>query len=154
MTNNLHFFVSLQRAGKTTIANKWKVEGKNRVLVGGDEIRLAIYNRRFSLCGEPAVHMVKQYMLRTLLAEGYNVLYDDTNTSRTSIDFLFEINESAKYTIIDCDPIQCQQRAFLTNQLDLIPVIERCYPQYLQTIEYLRTNFPKQELSVEELMNV
>ena len=118
----LYFTISLQRAGKTTFAKQWKNEGGNRVLVSGDQIRLAVYNKRFSLRGEPIVHAVKQYMLRTLLAEGYDVLYDDTNTSWKSVEMVFEIDPNARYIIIDCDKKVCQERAILTGQEDLVEV--------------------------------
>ena len=144
----LYFTVSIPRAGKTTFAQRWKNEGKNRVLVSGDQIRLAVYNQRFSVRGEPMVHAVKQYMLRTLLLEGYDVLFDDTNTTWKSVQMVFEIDYSARYIIIDCDPVECQRRAMESGQEDLVRVIEKMYPNYLSTVNRLRTQFPHLECKI------
>lgn len=145
----LYFTVAIPRTGKTTFANKWKKEGENRVLVSGDEIRLAVYGKRFSLRGEPTVSMVKSYMIRTLLQEGYDVLYDDTNTTWKSIEMIFEIDKNARYIIFPSDPQVSKERAILTHQEDLIIPIDRMYSNYLSTVERLRKEFPYLEEKIQ-----
>lgn len=144
----LYFTVALPRTGKTTFAQKWKTEGENRVVVSGDQIRLAVYNKRFSLRGEPVVHTVKQYMIRTLLQEGYDVLYDDTNTSWKSVEMVFEIDKDARYIIFPSDLEICKERAILTNQADLLIALDRMYPNYINTVKRLREEYPQLEVNV------
>jgi len=144
----LYFMVGLPRSGKSTLVKTLKKEIPNLVVVSGDKIRLAVYNQRFWAPGEATVHSVKQTMARTLLAEGYNVLIDDTNTSWKSIETIWEIDASPKYIIVDTPPHECIERAEKSNQKDLVPVISRMSPNFSATVSSLRKVYPKSEYKI------
>jgi hypothetical protein len=66
--------------------NEWKTEGPNRVIVCFDNIRLALYERDHLQQMEPFVWELAQTMAGTLRLSGYNVMMDDTHSSKWKRD--------------------------------------------------------------------
>lgn len=55
----------------------------------------------------------------------YDVLVDDTHTTRESVKRLLEVDPDAIPIPIKTDPAVCKERAMKTGQKDLLPVIDR-----------------------------
>lgn len=130
----LRFMIGLQRSGKSTWANKWvrdkpRVDSDGvvvpRVIVCADDIRLAVSGKRFNRHAESVVFMIKDYMIKSLLIRGHDVLCDGTHTTKTSIRRNFEIDLDAEWTLINTPVEICKQRAIETNQPDLVQVLDR-----------------------------
>lgn len=94
-----------------------------RVVVEPDRVRLAL-GHRYNWYAEPMVFSVVQVMIRALLFD-YDVLVDDTNTSKESMLRLLECDHRAYWAYVDTDVNTCWTRAEQTGQADLIPVIRR-----------------------------
>src|SRR5688572_1704057 len=117
----LLFTIGLARSGKSTWANKWlntetvKVGvlknstndaiikeisvfdriGKPRVVVSGDDIRLALSGQRYNSHMEEYIFAMEHTMIKALLARGHDVLADDTHTTWKSIQALLQIDPHA-----------------------------------------------------------
>jgi predicted kinase len=137
---NLFFMMGVQRSGKSTFATEWVravlLNGRPRALVCSDDIRLALYGERYRHEGEPMVWAINGYMVEALLARGHDVLVDGTNTTRPSIKRILEVDINARPFVINTPKDVCLQRAVLTNQTDLLPVIERCHQQLEELRSY------------------
>ena len=121
----LSFMCSTPRAGKSTYAKKWAAEKPMRVVVCGDAIRLALHGSRYNPLAETIVFGMQHIFIRSLLQQGYDVLFDDTNSSRISIQRLLEIDANATPVFIYTPVEVCKQRAIESGQEDLIEVIDR-----------------------------
>lgn len=143
---NLYATIGLARSGKSTLANKWLhfavnildncdwtdkyvSNGKEnpRVVVCSDDIRLALYGERFRKEGEEAVHAIQGVMIRSLLYRGHDVLVDGTHTTENSLMRLLRIDPRCRFVYVDTSPEECKEIAVKTEQIDLIPVIDRMY---------------------------
>lgn len=129
-----YFFVSNCRSGKTTWAKRWVNEGKNRVVISGDSIRKALTGNRFCLSSEDFVFALYHIMAKSLLADGYTILMDDTNSSKISIQRILEIDPKAVAIMLDTPENVCIERAIATEQYDVVPAIRRI-SKNLQIIE-------------------
>ncbi len=138
MPSELLFTVGCARSGKSTFANKWVREHglRPRAIVCSDDIRLALHGKRFEAKAEPMVWAIHTYMAKALLTRGHDVLIDGTNTTRSSIRRILEIDRDASYVLIDTPKEECQRRAIATGQADLVPVIERMSMQLEEIKEY------------------
>lgn len=131
----LEFTVGTARSGKDTrvkeIVDQRHMLAPNNhyVIVSGDQIRLALYGCRYSSYGESFVFATMQVMTRTLLSSGYNVIINDTNTTKESCRRILEIAPTAQPIFVLTCPEVCIERAKATNQEDLIPVIEAQWRQ-------------------------
>ena len=158
MSGRITFLVGICRSGKSTIAKKWanyevdihngevvnrehqKTKNENpRVIVCADTIRLT-FGHRFHAPFEGFIAAIKDTMTRSLLLSGHDVLIDGTHTTKSSIIKLFEIDPDADYAVITTSPEVCRERAVATDQLDLLPVIDRMSEQLskLPPIEEIR----------------
>jgi len=117
--------IGCPRSGKSTFCKEWVKEEPMRIVVSGDDIRLATYGQRFNKLGENAVYHTLYVMIRALLLGGFTVLVDETNSSEMSITRILEIDSEAKPILIDTSEEVCIERAIATNQKDLIPVIKQ-----------------------------
>lgn len=122
--SGLFFTCGNARSGKSTYCNEWKKE-LNRVVVCADNVRLALTGQRYCRLAETCVFNICHVSIRSLLLSGYDVCFDDTNTSEISIQRMLEIDIDATPIFIDTNPNICIQRAIDTNQEDLIPAIKR-----------------------------
>ncbi len=129
MTNNIYFCVAIPRSGKSTYCNKWvrnlTHNDPPRVIVCGDDIRLALTGHRFFGPAEELVSGIKHTMIRSLFTRGFDIIVDGTHTTLASIRLLLEIDPFAKPIIFNTPIEVCKQRAITTNQHDLLPVIDR-----------------------------
>jgi predicted kinase len=139
MNGRLFFLCGAPRSGKSTYCQKWLnnpssccqnwiddyVFSNPRVIVSGDSIRLATHGKRYNRLCEDSVFSTLHIMTRTLLISGFDVLVDETNTSKISIQRMLEIDNNAIAIVIDTPEDVCIERAISTNQLDLIPAIKR-----------------------------
>ncbi len=132
----LTFLVKMARAGGSTWAAQWSAENVCGVVVSGDQIRLALHEKRYVHRMESMVNQIYTTMIRTLLLSGYNVLADDTHTSVFSLEQMFGIDIDADYHIIDTPLEICKQRAIDTQQSDLLPVIERHFKNMVALASY------------------
>ena len=135
----LLFLVGPPRSGKSTFSQKWLnfeltddhiQEYRPRVIVNGDSIRKAVTGFRWNSNSELLTHPIKIYMIKALLDVGHDVLVDDTHTTRYSVQQLWDVDNTAKFVIIDTEKEECRNRAVKTGQMDVVPVIERTWPQY------------------------
>ena len=137
----LSALIGLARSGKSTFARKWQLEqdpdGLNRVVVNGDNVRLALHDHRYIFKAEPIVHGIYQTMVRALLLNPQlHVLMDDTHTTISSVRNVLNLDSDAEFIYIPCDPEIARRRAIETNQTDLIPVIDRMYSNLIKLYEY------------------
>jgi predicted kinase len=138
--SRLTYSIGCARSGKSTYAREWvKFFGKKinysypdnnpRVIVCSDNIRLALHGQRFSSHAETMVFAIKHIMIKSLLDNGNDVFVDGTHTTDISIRRLLEIDPNAIPVVFNTAKEICQERAVLTDQEDLIPVIERHHRQ-------------------------
>lgn len=135
----LFILLGLPRAGKTTYSNVWMDETHNglpRIVVNSDQVRLAMHTQRYCREAEPFVHAVTKLIVRMYYNMGYSLLIDETNTTVGSIRQWLEIDPEAEFHYIDTSPEECSKRARLTNQVDLIPVIDRMYDNLKKLANY------------------
>lgn len=133
--SNLYCCIGLPRSGKSTYCNQWVLEKPGRVKVCGDDIRLALTGERFNSHVEPYISAIKSTMIKTLLLGDFEVIVDGTHTTERSIKQILQIDKNAQFIVFDTDLKICKERAKLTNQEDLLPVIDRMASQ----IEQLKT---------------
>jgi len=141
----LKFLIGLPRSGKSTYATHWmrtpsRVDEHGiaypRVVVAGDDIRLAVTGIRYNRRAEPTVFLVKDYMTETLLSRGHDVLLDETNTSVESIKRILRFDINANYRLIDTPLSVCLQRAVDTGQDDLEEPIKKMWYNLQQLLSY------------------
>ena len=136
MESNVRFlitFVGIPRSGKTTFRKKLISElsglGKEVKVISPDEMRLEIYGERFNQQKDYLVwNKVKEYkqdLSRNGLADV--VIFDATSITPAYRKEL--INDFPNFIHIavyfDTELEVCKERAIMTNQKDLIPVIDR-----------------------------
>lgn len=134
----LFFTIGTAKSGKSTWCDEWIKYGVHvgneglvtpRVIVSDDDIRMALYNKRYEAECEPMVFAVKSVMIRALLSRGMNVMVDDTHTTEQSVRRLFEIDNAAQYKRFETPPGTSKTRAYQFGFMDLFPVIERHWSQ-------------------------
>lgn len=79
---------------------------------------------RYNWFSEPLLFGQIQIAIRALLMD-YDVLVDDTHTTRESVKRILEVEPNAIAIPVKTDPAVCKERAIKTGQKDLIPVIDR-----------------------------
>ncbi len=132
----LFFTIGLQRSGKSTYCTKWAQhlempgDGYSRAIVCADSIRLAHHGKRYLSKPEPFIFMFDTLMIKSLLERGHDVIADETATTERSIRRILEIDIDATHIVIDTPKAICIERAYNTNQPDLVPVIARCSEQF------------------------
>ena len=114
----------LPRSGKSTIvANLSKQLGAP--IVRRDAIRLALHGMRYQHEAEPMVKALSLYMIRSLFEAGHEVVIcDETNYSQAARNALMDDKWETIFYIVDTDAETCKNRAVLTNQPDLVSVID------------------------------
>jgi predicted kinase len=124
--------IGLARSGKSTFAKKWQTtpdpDGLSRVVVNGDNVRLALHGMRYVHSAEPIVHGIYNTMVKALLLNpDLSLLMDDTHTTVGSIRAVLNMDVEARFIYIDTPLGECQSRAISTGQRDLLPVISRMW---------------------------
>lgn len=131
--NMLYFTIGLPRSGKSTFADNWVEEleyhkdgydgystSRKRVIVSGDNIRLALTGQRFSKDAEQMVQAIKWVMVKALLDRGHEVMIDGTHTTNSSIEKILSIDPEARGIFIDRHPRDCEKTAMDCGHYDLV----------------------------------
>jgi predicted kinase len=121
----LLILVGLPRSGKST----WAREQAGAAIVNPDAIRLSLHGQPFFAFAEPFVWAIAYLMVKALFFAGHEtVIIDATNVTmkrrdewRTRFSDIAEVQTK----VFDTSPEVCKERAGLTDQLYLIPIIER-----------------------------
>ncbi len=128
----LFFTMGTPRGGKSTYCTRWaqhlempSLDSLPRSIVCADSIRLALHGDRYKSESEPMIFTLDTYFIRALLIRGMDVIVDETNTTERAIRRVLEIDTDAQAIVIDTPVETCIERAYATNQPDLVPVIER-----------------------------
>jgi len=119
---NLYYTVGLPRAGKTSLINKWKSEASNRVVVCFDNIRLAMYEREHFQQMEPFLWEFATTMGKTLMFSGYDVMMDDTHTSKWKRDYYKNLKGHGIYINT---PIEICINRVPAGHVEFIAAVER-----------------------------
>lgn len=135
--SRITIMISLPRAGKTTYCRQQASELPNIVVISGDDIRKAL-GCRYNSYTEELVASMERIMIRSVLENpNTSVLVDDCHTSWDRIKPILQIDPSAEFKFFpDFDTLAdlkgrnslkklCKERAILSNQPDLIKVIDR-----------------------------
>ena len=122
--------VGLPRSGKSTIVRELSTQFHAPV-VRRDDIRLAMHGQRYQALAEPMVKAVSLIMIRSLFLSGHKfVICDETNYSRAARDFNKSPEWRTVFYEVKTSPEICKERAVLTDQADLIPVIDQMFQRY------------------------
>jgi predicted kinase len=116
--------VGLPRSGKSTLSTALG-RSLGAPIVCRDSIRLALHGKRFEALAEPMVKAISQVMIRSLFLRGHEtVICDETNYSRAARDFLKAPDWDTVFYVVNTPPKVCKDRAILTEQPDLVDVID------------------------------
>lgn len=120
----------LPRSGKSTIVAKLRKD-LSAPVVRRDDIRLALHGQRYQFLAEPMVRAISLVMIRSLFLSGHEiVICDETHYSRASRDFNKSSEWETAFYVVDTSPEICKDRADLTNQRDLVLVIDSMFARY------------------------
>lgn len=120
----------LPRSGKSTLTGKLR-KHLGAPVVNADAVRLALHGQRYQALAEPFVKAIRLTMVRSLFLAGHDtVIYDETTFSRAARDQIKDPGWQTRFYHVDTDPDVCKQRAYATNQPDLIPVIDTMLARY------------------------
>lgn len=117
--------VGLPRAGKSTWAIKqWKAHGIP--IVEPDAIRLALHGRKFMKEAELHVWAITRTMVEALFLAGHDtVILSATLIQRVHRDVWKSDKWIREWILFDAPLETCIERARLSEQEDLVPIIER-----------------------------
>lgn len=123
----LSFTVGLPRSGKSTFCNEWvRAAGERpRVIVSGDDFRLAVYGDVYNRIGESFVFSTMDAAIRAHLLGGSDVLVDETATTTETLMRYLLLDIEAEPIFINTSSEICIERAIKTKQEYLIPVIQK-----------------------------
>lgn len=124
LRKKLIIMVGLPRSGKST----WAKRSGNPV-VNPDSIRLALHGSRFVPLAEPFVWAISVVMVRALFLAGHNtVIVDACHGTKKRRDFWinhFGYEFKVEFACLLTSADTCIQRARISRDFDIIPVIER-----------------------------
>jgi predicted kinase len=130
----LKMLVGLPRSGKSTWAENNKVD--TDVVISADRLRRLIHGKRFDANEEAYVWQVREYILKTILDQGHDIIIDETNltkkrrqkTLRLAKEKGYHIQAYVFYGI----PIEeLHRRAIETDQENLIHIIDLMSESYV-----------------------
>lgn len=129
--HKLYVMVALPRSGKSTYV---KENFPEVTKVSADQLRLLIHGKRHLPEKEGEVWAFRKIMLEALFQQGVDIVIDETNTTRKRRKVLLQLAQQYQYEaiaiVVKTDKEVCKQRAILTNQEDLLPVIEEMALHY------------------------
>lgn len=112
--------IGLARSGKSTWAKT-----QNYPVISVDAVRLALHGTRYDSEREDEVWRLMYLLVDALFIAGNDVvILDATSLNKESRDKWRGRGYELKFKIFDTSPEICKERAMLTNQEDLIPVID------------------------------
>lgn len=121
----LFFTIGLPRSGKSTIANAWATSGDDdfcvspRVVLGGDDFRLALHGQEYHRDAEGMVFATIDVAARALLSRGHDVLIDETCTTEQTLLRYLLIDIDATPILVETSEEECVRRA-LDNNMDYL----------------------------------
>lgn len=157
----LHVLLGCARGGKSTYANSfvnfldpdsqnivssalWNGESffpsyaRPRVVVAGDDLRLALHGMEYSKPAEGFVCALMDVCIRALLARGFDVIVDETCTSESTLARYIQLDDDPVFIWIDTPVEVCIERAKAHGQDSLIEPIKRMGEQ----LTALKKDFP------------
>lgn len=117
--------VGLPRSGKSTIVREL-TRRYHAPIVKKDDIRLALHGQRYEALAEPFVQAIAITMIRSLFLSGHQtVIADETHYSKYARQAVSNGPWQTVFYLVNTSPKTCIERAHMTGQPDLEPVIER-----------------------------
>lgn len=122
--------VGLPRSGKSTRAMALSIDLRAPI-VERDSIRLALHGQPYIAIAEPLVKVIDDLMIRTLFHTGYTtVIVDETNFSKAARQRRISPDWDTSFVVVDTPPDVCKERAIITGQDYLLPVIDEMHARY------------------------
>ena len=126
MNKTLICTMGLPRCGKSTWARDTLLP-----VISPDAVRLALHGQRFWAPGEKMVWALVPMMVRALFESGNKVVVlDATNLTRWQRDQWQSDEWETVFHFIDTDAATCAARALITDQPDLVEVIDRMVEEF------------------------
>jgi predicted kinase len=126
INNVLICTVGLPRSGKSTWAKTTSFP-----IVNKDAIRLALHGKRYLLEAEGMVNELSKIMVKSLFLAGHKtVILDETNITKQRRDVWLSNDWTTEYTVFDTPKEICIERALLTDDYEIIPIIEKMSDQW------------------------
>jgi len=127
--------VGLPRSGKSTWAKQQGIP-----VVNPDSIRLAMHGQRFIADAEPFVWATVKVMVRALFLAGHDkVILDSTNNTRKHRDEWQSPNKwMTLFKYFETPASECIARARMTDDEEIVPVIERMAKVHEPLADYER----------------
>lgn len=130
------FLTGLPRSGKSSLCKELVKNpeplikhgvniGLGLVWINVDDIRVTLSGKRFDLKYENDVFITKFQIIDTLLRTNHSVMVDDTHSSLHNIYPFLWRDPNALCIRVWSNAKACKERAIETNQLDVLPVIDR-----------------------------
>jgi len=118
--------VGLPRSGKST----W-TKTQPYPIVNKDSIRLALHGQRYLQEAEDWVHTISITMTKALFLAGHDiVISDETNVTKKRRDEYISDLWETEFKLFDTSREVCIERALLTDDYYIIPIIEKMYDQW------------------------
>jgi predicted kinase len=150
----LYATVGLPHSGKSTFANRWAREGRAialfdsevaaisevvrpRVVIAGDDFRRAIHGTDYIARAEHIVFSAMDTAVAALLERGYDVLVDETSTSKATLMRYLRLDPDVDLVFVDTPADECKRRALANGRPYLVKVIDRLAPR----LDNLRENW-------------
>jgi predicted kinase len=133
----LYALCGLPQAGKSTAGNAWvkgAPPGRPRVVLAGDDFRVSVLGAEYVPSAEHLIFSFIDTAAAALLRRGFDVLIDETSTSKPSLCRYLRLDHNFELLIIDTSAEECKRRALANNRPYLIPVIDRLSPR----LEFLK----------------
>lgn len=139
----LYFTVGLPHSGKSTFANEWAKQAgmdvvkrddiyyiqRPRVVIAGDDFRWALTGHEYLPHAESHVFSVMDTAALAHLRRGYDVLIDETSTSKPTLMRYLRLDPNAKPLFMEATPEICKERARKNGRDYLVRVIARLAPR-------------------------
>lgn len=127
----LSFLCGLPQSGKSRYSTLFAQETgpRPRVIISGDDFRLALTGQEYSPRAEAMVFSVMDTAILALLDRGYDVLVDETSTSRATLMRYLRLDPDAEMIFIDTPAEECKRRALENERPYLVRVIDRLAPR-------------------------
>ena len=142
----------LPHAGKSSYANEW-VRGAHfeytpvarfevtrpRVVIAGDDFRWSALGAEYLAHAEHLIFSLMDTAALALLRRGFDVLIDETSTSKPTLMRYLRMDASVELIFVDTPAEECKRRAVANGRPHLLPVIDRLAPRLAE----LRHNWPR-----------